>query len=78
MTPEWVLAICALATLIGGMAVAWAYVVSGLRILKIQVDSLDREIVRIVRQQARLEDLILTLLGKNPRLPESDNGESRG
>jgi hypothetical protein len=75
--PEWILAACAVATLIGGMAIAWAYVVSGLRVLRTQVDSLNREIALIVQTQARLESLLLSLL-RNFHPLEPKAGESHG
>jgi hypothetical protein len=67
MGPEWITALSAVAGLFGGGAAVYASLVGRISRLQGQVDALDSEIARMVRQQQRLENLILALIGHNPR-----------
>lgn len=72
MSPEWITAIVAAAGLAGGAVAAYARMRTDIARLQGHVDALDMEIGRLVRQQQRLENLILALLGQTPpRLEDS-------
>jgi len=67
MSPEWITALAAVAGLFGGGAAVYASLVGKISRLQGTVDALDSEMSRMVRQQQRLENLVLALIGHNPR-----------
>lgn len=76
MGPEWITASAAVAGLIAGAAGVYASLVGKISRLQGHVDALDLEIARLIRQQQRLENLILALLGQNPRHLEDFKGDT--
>lgn len=67
MGPEWITAIAAVAGLVGGASAVYARMRGDIARLEGHVMALDMEIARLVKQQFKLENLILALLGQNPR-----------
>lgn len=64
MTADWIIAIVAVASLLSGIAGVYSHLVAKIAKLQGHVDALDLEISRLVRQQQRIENLLLTLLGR--------------
>jgi len=67
MSPEWITALAAVAGLFGGGAAVYASLVGKISRMQGTVDALDHEIARLVRQQQRLENLVLAMIGSSPR-----------
>ena len=66
MGPEWITAIAAVAGLVAGAVAVYARMRLDLASMNGRIEALDMEISRLVRQQIRLENLIVTLLGRTP------------
>lgn len=64
---DWIIALATVAGVVAGASGVYAHVLVKIARLQGHVDALDMEIGRLVRQQQRLENLILALLGQNPR-----------
>ena len=60
---EWIVAVCAVIGLLGGLIVIWVGVRSDIAVLQATVSSLDREMARMARELAQVRTLLITIVG---------------
>jgi hypothetical protein len=61
----WIVAVCAMLTVLGLAAAQWVSVKEDIRGLKETVDALDGQLALVVRSQSRTETLVAAVLGSN-------------
>jgi hypothetical protein len=60
-----IVAVCAVATVLGLCVVQWVSVKADIRVLQATVASLDKQLALMIRSQLRLEALVVGVLGSD-------------
>ena len=70
ITSSWIVATCAVLTILGLAVIQWVSVKADIRVLQATVASLDKQLALMIRSQLRLEALVVGVLGSNHPLSQ--------